>query len=614
MEEPVLAREDADAKSLVAERTERATADFLREAAHHDVKHAIHKAEHRLAEARCQAVFKQRPFLQHLDKARDAAATQGHAKRSQHTVEAGPWRAAVVAQLDSFEDSVRKPAHEGGLGLGPKGDASSSGGDGDELIVGLRRLRSEVNACTGIQAMEHLEALRRRSAELAARVDPHLGRLTELKIEAKKRVDETEKTDANRAATLRKRAGGGELNELRRDLRLKAQEMHEATAAASIDAVADPRPKRKSVKKQVVQSVLDEPSDAGISNYMRTRRAYLGAEAEVVEEAPPSPPRFRPGGRVDEARALVADVLKTPAEPYAPPPKAKSPAKPKRKARKAPAAAQARVRGPPPELSELKNIVVTRASESQYADRFYRFLVDCSTRGDWRKAVQAYRLMVAKGIVPDARTWRVLLRAVKIGEEGRVALVLLEEIEAQAAQRRAARMVVPVEEIGQLRPRGGGGGRRLAARGPGLQPHAPHARQAEHEHVPGAHGGRRPGAVRVDEGARRRAALPRRAHGGGGGCAVAVRSSIAARHGASAGVQRCCLEACVRLPMATEVYDGVGGARCSRRTWASSSPRPRRAARGDFDSSDHGLFPVRHRMIDVSRFAAAWLASSAPAK
>ena len=442
----VLARENfADAKSLVAERTERATADFLREAAHHDVKHAIHKAEHRLAEARCQAVFKQRPFLQHLDKAREAAATQGHAKRSQHTVEAGPWRAAVVAQLDCFEDSVRKPAHEGGLGLGPKGDASSSGGDGDELIVGLRRLRREVNACTGIQAMEHLEALRRRSAELAARVDPHLGRLTELKIEAKKRVDETEKTDANRAATLRKRAGGGELDVLRRDLRLKAQEMHEATAAASIDAVADPKPKRKSVKKQVVPPMLDEPSDAGISNYMRTRRAYLGAEAEVVEEAPPSPPRFKPGGRVDEARALVADVLKTPAEPYAPPPKAKSPAKPKRKARKAPAAAQARPRGPPPELSELKGIVVTRASESQYADRFYRFLVDCSTRGDWRKAVQAYRLMVAKGIVPDARTWRVLLRAVKIGEEGRVALVLLEEIEAQAAQRAGTDGLVPVE-------------------------------------------------------------------------------------------------------------------------------------------------------------------------
>ena len=54
----VIAREEyADAKSLVAERTEKATADFLREAAHHDVKHAIHKAEHRLAEARCQAVF-----------------------------------------------------------------------------------------------------------------------------------------------------------------------------------------------------------------------------------------------------------------------------------------------------------------------------------------------------------------------------------------------------------------------------------------------------------------------------------------------------------------------------------------------------------------------------
>ena len=100
-----------------------------------------------------------------------------------------------------------------------------------------------------------------------------------------------------------------------------------------------------------MQSVLDEPSDAGISNYMRTRRAYLGAEAEVVEEAPPSPPRFRPGGRVDEARALVADVLATPVDTYAPPPKAKSPAKPKRKARKAPAAAPPaayRQRAPPP--------------------------------------------------------------------------------------------------------------------------------------------------------------------------------------------------------------------------------------------------------------------------
>ena len=104
--------------------------------------------------------------------------------------------------------------------------------------------------------------------------------------------------------------------------------MHEATAAASIDDVADPKPRRKSAKKQVVQSALDEPSDAGISNYMRTRRAYLGAEAEVVEEAPPSPPRFKPGGRVDEARALVADVLKTPAEPLRRRPKPSHPPSP----------------------------------------------------------------------------------------------------------------------------------------------------------------------------------------------------------------------------------------------------------------------------------------------
>ena len=138
-------------------------------------------------------------------------------------------------------------------------------------------MRREVNACTGIQAMQHLEALRRRSAELAARVDPHLERLTELKIEAKRRVDATSETDANRVATLRKRAGGDELNELRRDLRLKAMEMRAATEAALVDDVADPRPTRKSVRKQVIQSALDEPSDAGISNYMRTRRAYLGA-------------------------------------------------------------------------------------------------------------------------------------------------------------------------------------------------------------------------------------------------------------------------------------------------------------------------------------------------
>ena len=43
--------------------------------------------------------------------------------------------------------------------------------------------------------------------------------------------------------------------------------------------------------------MLDEPSDAGISNYMRTRRAYLGAEAEVVEEVDEARrSRFRPGG------------------------------------------------------------------------------------------------------------------------------------------------------------------------------------------------------------------------------------------------------------------------------------------------------------------------------
>ena len=141
-----------DAKALVGETTERATANFLREAAAHDVRHAVHKAEHRLAEARCQAVFKQRPFLQHLDKAKEAAAQQGHAKKAQNNVAAGPWRAAVVGQLDAFEASVRTPAHAGGLGLGPRGDASINSGDGDELIVGLRRLRRSVNACTGTEA------------------------------------------------------------------------------------------------------------------------------------------------------------------------------------------------------------------------------------------------------------------------------------------------------------------------------------------------------------------------------------------------------------------------------------------------------------------------------
>ena len=166
-----------------------------------------------------------------------------------------------------------------------------------------------MNACTGIQAMEHLEALRRRSAELAARVDPHLGRLTELKIEGQDGASMKQKRRMRIAPQiLRKRAGGDELDVLRRDLRLKAQEMHEATAAASIDAVADPKPKRKSAKKQVVPPMLDEPLGRGHLELHAHARAYLGAEAEVVEEAPPSPPRFKPGGRVDEARALVADV------------------------------------------------------------------------------------------------------------------------------------------------------------------------------------------------------------------------------------------------------------------------------------------------------------------
>jgi pentatricopeptide repeat protein len=432
-----------DAKALVGETTERATANFLREAAAHDVRHAVHKAEHRLAEARCQAVFKQRPFLQHLDKAKEAAAQQGHAKKAQNNVAAGPWRAAVVGQLDAFEASVRTPAHAGGLGLGPRGDASINSGDGDELIVGLRRLRRSVNACTGTEAAKYLEALRQRSAELAARVDPHLGRLTDLRVEAKRRVDETGKVDEKRAATLRRRAGGGELDQLRRDLHLKKSEMREAEEEARGDYIETWAVSRKPRGKAMIVAVPDEPSDLAISQFLRTRRAYLGADGEFSSGAAAAPTPFRPGGRVDEARALAADALAAAPAPYAP--STKSPVPEKRKARRAPAAANAKPRGPPPELKELRSIVVTRASESRAADRFYRFLVDCGTRGDWRKAVEAYRVMVSKGLAPDARTWRVLLRAAKVGKEGRVALVLLEEIEAQVAQRAGADGLVPVD-------------------------------------------------------------------------------------------------------------------------------------------------------------------------
>ena len=120
--------------------------------------------------------------------------------------------------------------------------------------------------------------------------------------------------------------------------------------------------------------------------------------------------------------------------------------------------------------------------------------MDCSTRGDWRKAVQAYRLMVAKGIVPDTRTWRVLLRAVKIGEEGRVALVLLEEIEP-AAQRAGTDGLVPVELYNcasRRRRRAAAGGARsrssTACATCALKPNT----QARTRR---AHGGCRPGAV-----------------------------------------------------------------------------------------------------------------------
>ena len=121
----VLAVEEyADAKSLVAERTEKATADFLREAAHHDVKHAIHKAEHRLAEARCQAVFKQRPFLQHLDKAREAAAASVTEKISSAQEDAKD-RVRQAAQ-----DNER--AHAGAVAAGPRGASQMGAAIGED--------------------------------------------------------------------------------------------------------------------------------------------------------------------------------------------------------------------------------------------------------------------------------------------------------------------------------------------------------------------------------------------------------------------------------------------------------------------------------------------------
>ena len=84
----------------------------------------------------------------------------------------------------------------------------------------------------------------------------------------------------------------------------------------------------------------------------------------------------------------------------------------------------------------LDKLTVTKATEASVSEAFHRFLIECSIAGDWRSALLGYKGMVDKGLPPTERTWRVLLRACKVGNAPSTnAFTVLEEIEAQAAAR-----------------------------------------------------------------------------------------------------------------------------------------------------------------------------------
>lgn len=446
-----------DTRAVLHATTERATGVFLREAAKHDVAHGIHKTELRIATSRSRAVIESLPWLRNLSAASDVASACGHVSRSR-------WRGRVVEQLNAFESAVREPIERGGLGLT----------DETDLVVGLRVLWRSVNACTGTDAVRALRKLQARSIELAAAADPdHFGKIEATREEARRRFVGTLEVEKTRAKSVFPVKDRVELNKVRASYKERVQDARAArhallTDEADGDALLDfaPPSRTPSRKKLAPRSTAAPPTEVLLARHGLATATYLPSAAlerpsffggENDDDAAAA---WKPSARVAASLEAVDAYLAEPA-PKIPKRRVESPldarvdedearhvtrraapgtlsTKTSRSAATLAAFARpnAQKRDLAADCALLGRLTVTKVDEAAVNEACHRFLVECSIAGEWKLALKGYRAQVGKGLAPTDRTWRVLLRACKIGHAPPAhAFAILEEIEAQTCAR-----------------------------------------------------------------------------------------------------------------------------------------------------------------------------------
>jgi hypothetical protein len=221
--------DNAAAFDDLANASDKCSAAYLQSLAEADTEHAMLKADVFLSTERLARSTDTLPWLQHSRAAHDVALKLGHNAATK-------WRARFKEHVGTFEAVVRKEC---------------SLEDTSDLIIGLRHLSRDVNACGAAAVVERLKALDARAVELAAETDEGLQQLRTDRLEA------FVKFEASKAVQERHRVSSAVDFSLK-DALLQKQEAYEASALKVLAADADWA--RVTNKKLKALKVEDRPA------------------------------------------------------------------------------------------------------------------------------------------------------------------------------------------------------------------------------------------------------------------------------------------------------------------------------------------------------------------
>ncbi|KAJ1456013.1 hypothetical protein M885DRAFT_616542 [Pelagophyceae sp. CCMP2097] len=202
--------DNAAAFDDLADASAKCSAAYLAELAQADTQHAMLRADVFLSTNRLTRSTESLPWLQASRAACDVALKLGHNAATK-------WRARFREHVLTFESVVKREC---------------SLEDTSDLIIGLKHLARDVNACGARAVVERLKALDARAVELAAESDDGLQRLRTDRLEA------FVKFEASKAVQDRHRVSSAVDFSLK-DALLEKQEAYEASAARVLAADAD---------------------------------------------------------------------------------------------------------------------------------------------------------------------------------------------------------------------------------------------------------------------------------------------------------------------------------------------------------------------------------------